>query len=1133
MSEFQERYLKLNPDQKKAVDHIDGPLLVVAGPGTGKTEILGLRIANILDKTGVPPGSVLCLTFTNSASFNMRKRLAGLIGQDAYKVPIHTFHSFGVEVIASYPEFFYGGTRFYPVDDLTQMEIVEGLIRELPYDNPLTSSHPEGGYNYLESVIGAIGHLKKAGLTPGDFRKILEFNDASYDLLNPHIDAVFTPRVSKAMAAGIENLLAALGGQGDDTPVPGVTSIVQVLRDSLTNALEEFRQIGKTNVFTEWKDGYTDRNDDGRRVVWGTAQAERLRALSDLYERYQARMYEKRYYDYDDMILRAIEAVEKNRRLALTLQDRYEYILVDEFQDTNGAQMKLLRLAAGEGENGAGPNVMAVGDDDQAIYKFQGAELSNVLGFKEAYPDARIITITSNYRSTPDVLELAGYVIKEAQSRLINFIEGLDKKITAANASVPPGKIASYAFPTCIHEYCFTAKEIKRLIKADKSPGDIAVIARRHSDLAEIARHLSAEGVPLKYERSNNVLDEPHVRQLIQMSRFVGTLGRKNKDAADEILPEILSYPFWGLHRMTVWGISRRAAGAENQDGVRTRPKLWLDVMLEHEDPRVREIADFLIYVSVASQNATLERVLDLLMGADPAQAADDEDEETDVPVRAAGGRFVSPFKEHYFGPEKLKENSLEYARFLPCLRTFVGALRDYRKTEVLGIDDLAAFVGLHEKNDMPVVDNSLFLNAPDAVSLLTAHKAKGLEFDTVFILSCQDAIWAGRGQGSNLPFPLNLPITPAGDDTDDRLRLFYVATTRAKSNLYLTSYEYKDNGDESARLGFITPPAGDGKEEAGLRAALSTDGQTAGDGLPGDAEILESDWRSYHTLPLVHDERSVFEPLLENYKLSVTHMNNFLNVRDGGPQLFFEQNLLRFPQAKSAPGSYGSAVHRVMQEIYLHVKSNGGTAPTLETILARFEEELRAERLSEKDHGDYSKRGRDNLEIFLGKKLAGFLPAHLSEVNFRDQGVVIDGAAELTGKIDKMVLSGGGEITVYDFKTGKAKPNWKGKGQYEPVQMHQYRMQLLFYKILVEHSRDYGGKYTVNRGVLEFVEHANGELIDLPLDIDREEYERTLKLASIVYNKIRNLDFRDVGGYSRDLKGVLKFEDDLLEGKV
>jgi len=812
MSEFERRYAKLNPEQKKAVDHIEGPLLVVAGPGTGKTEILGLRTVNILRKTGVPPGGILCLTFTNAAAYNMRKRLSELIGQDAYRLSIHTFHSFGVEIIGGYPEYFYGGARFYPLDDVTRIEIFEDLFSVLPHDNKLSSIDPEGKYTFLETATRAIGELKKAGLSPDDFRQVINRNEEAFGILNPLIDRVFSGRVSKQTASDIEQVIAELAAGDTGSPSPGVFSVLHVLRDSLSGLLSELG-AGTNTPASEWKRKHTEKAADGSRIHKSSGHTEKLLALADLYENYEKRIHAMMYYDYDDMILQTIEAIENNPGLAQRIRDRYEYILVDEFQDTNGAQMKLLRLVAGDGEGGKGPNVMAVGDDDQSIYKFQGAELANILEFTDAYPDAEIITITSNYRSTKDVLDIAGYVIQGAENRLVKRVSGLDKRISPANGEIASGEIISLSLPSRLHEYHFVASEIKRLVDAGKNPDDIAVIARRHDDLSELARVLSSLGVPLTYERFNDVLDEPHVRQLIRMTEFAASLGRKNKEDADDLLPEILSYPFWGLGRKTVWGISREAARGR---------RYWLDVMAEHEDRHVRDIADFFIYVGEVSRYDTLERVLDLLMGADPAQAPDDEEDE---PGEAESGRFLSPFKEYYFGEKRLRENKLEYTRFLSCLRTFVEALREYKKASVIGVDDLAAFVALHRKNKVPLIDNSVFLNAGTAVSLLTAHGAKGLEFDTVFILSCQQDVWAGGGRGSNLQFPPNLPIAPAGDDIDDKLRLFYVALTRAKRSLYLTSHETKDSGKETSRLGFITPPPIDEAGGERLRAMLTCSG--------------------------------------------------------------------------------------------------------------------------------------------------------------------------------------------------------------------------------------------------------------------------------------------------------------------
>jgi len=295
--------------------------------------------------------------------------------------------------------------------------------------------------------------------------------------------------------------------------------------------------------------------------------------------------------------------------------------------------------------------------------------------------------------------------------------------------------------------------------------------------------------------------------------------------------------------------------------------------------------------------------------------------------------------------------------------------------------------------------------------------------------------------------------------------------------------------------------------------------------------EVLNASWESYHAPPVVHDERAVLESLLENYKLSVTHLNNYLYVIKGGPRLFLEQNLLRFPQSKTVAGSYGSAVHRTMEAIYKHIKS-GKDAPSLETVLDLYDNELDYERLGENDFEDCSKKGRDELSVFYRKKIDEFKPSHFSEVDFHDQGVVV-GGAHLTGKIDKMVPRSGNEISVHDFKTGKPKKDWKSSDYYEKIQLHQYRRQLVFYKALVEHSKQFGGKYKVNRGVLEFVQPDKDELFDLTAEIDGEEYELTTALAKIVFDKIINLDFPDVSGYKDDVSGIQAFERDLLDGKV
>ncbi|MEN9604993.1 MAG: DNA-dependent ATPase and helicase, partial [Candidatus Parcubacteria bacterium] len=167
---FETAYKRLNPAQKKAVDTIDGPVLVVAGPGSGKTQVLTLRVAKILQETDMRPSNILCLTFTDSASHNMRERLTTFMADDAYRVSIHTFHNLCTSIINNNPEFFYHGATLRAADDVTKYSVVESIIESMPHDARLRSYHPDQGYTYLRDVQAVLSHIKKAGLTPQDFQ---------------------------------------------------------------------------------------------------------------------------------------------------------------------------------------------------------------------------------------------------------------------------------------------------------------------------------------------------------------------------------------------------------------------------------------------------------------------------------------------------------------------------------------------------------------------------------------------------------------------------------------------------------------------------------------------------------------------------------------------------------------------------------------------------------------------------------------------------------------------------------------------------------------------------------------------------------------------------------------------------
>jgi DNA helicase-2/ATP-dependent DNA helicase PcrA len=1106
---FEKSYRKLNPEQKRAVDTIDGPVLVIAGPGSGKTQILSLRVANILKQTDSRPANILCLTFTDSAAANMRERLASMIGHQAYRVSINTFHSFCTDVIGKFPEHFYDGASFMPADDLTRLEVLEEIFKDLPHDNPLRKEHPEQGFIFLEPSMHAISQLKKAGLTPKEFLAIVEHNDNAITSIRKCIERVFESRVSMKILPEVRSCAESIRNhKANKFPVEHMRPLHEVVADSLNRAITESEQNESTGPLTAWKQQWIKKNDEGTLAFKDGLYGEKMRALAGIYNVYTEKMHERGYFDFDDMLLDVIQAVEKHKTLRSELQEQYHFVLVDEFQDTNDAQLRLLRLIANAEVNEDKPNIMAVGDDDQAIYKFQGAEVSNMLNFQKLFGDPAIIVLKNNYRSTQDILNVARHMIVQGNERLEKLLPELTKELVASGA-MEEGTIESRNFPSSIHQYAWLAKNIKARIDAGTLASDIAVISRAHKVLVELVPFLHEAGIPVSYERQQNVFEEPHITQLILMARFIASIASKQQPEADEFLPEIMSFPFWQISRKTIWEISVEAY--KNR-------KLWLEIMLDHPDLNVKAVAVFLLELSGKATHEPLEKMLDYMIGSHiELQAADDDGDEPVVPAFDA---YISPFKTFYFSKEKFANNRVEYLMFLSSLRAFVEALREYKKGKRLNIHDLVAFVDLHTKHGILVTDQSPFASSVDAVHLLSAHKAKGLEFDTVFVVSCQEEIWASRGRSSILPFPMNLPIAPAGDTDDDHLRLFYVALTRAKRHLVMTSYEINDKGKNSSRFGFLATPGNESLTEF-LTPKQHDDAE-----LPEAHHLLTSAWEAYNRPPFVYDEEILLKKLVEEYQMSVTHLNNFLDVTRGGPRVFLEQNLLLFPHAKIPSGAYGTAMHGTLERMYGYVRAEG-KKPTLAKVIQWFDEGLSAERLGDSDFKLYRKQGEAALTVYFEAKKNELDPGCLIEVNFKNQGVKI-GDAHLAGKIDKMTKNSDGTYTVTDFKTGRAFDGWEGKSPNDKVKMYRYRRQLLFYKILVENSRDFEHS-TVSKGVLEFLEPSKGKIIDLELLIEDGEVARLKNLIEAVYTKIRNLDFPDTTKYLQDCAGIEAFEEDLL----
>ncbi len=1124
MNNFESRYQKLNEKQREAVDSIEGPLLVVAGPGSGKTELLSLRAANILKETQVSPGNILLLTFTENGAKNMRERLVGLIGEAGYRVAIYTFHAFAGDVMSKYGEYFFEGATFRPATEIEKINIVEKILESLPKENPLASKHTEMGFTYLKDIFVCISALKKGNLSGEEFKEKIKKNTSEYEEINTKLSEYFFEIAGKSKMEILRETYLKIYSELKDLSQnenETATFLLNIL--SLEISLTE--NTGKANNLTAWKNKYFTKDESGDSFILKDSRKEKIErwfAFEDIYEKYNQKMNEAGLYDFDDMIFKVGRELDKNIGLRNELEERYQYIMIDEFQDTSDSQFNLILNLTKSEINEGRANIMAVGDDDQAIFKFQGAELDNITKFRKSYRDVKVITLDKNYRSTQNILDEARNLIVKIEDRLETRFPDINKKIKAENENLikaHKGEIIEKTFDNIYSEFDFVAKEIDSLLKNGVKPEEISVISRTHANLKQLALILNEYKIPYSYEKEENVFDKEIIKEIITLVEFAES-GLEN--IREDLLPEILTYKFWNIPRIEVWKIAEKVRAREIKRGeagerIYIKPS-WMETMLESENQEIKEMAKFLIELATDAKSLPLLHLIDKIIGTREWEVDSDYDDSLQKEDKKIN--YLSPFREYYFGQRNFDHNKPEYLDFLFSLRTFIGSLREYKGGEILYAKDLKEFVNIYENNSyLSLSTISPFATSEKAIILQTAHKSKGLEYEYVFILNSDEDEWNGRAIPNKIGMPINMPLLPLSDDISDRVRLYYVAMTRAKHTLYMTN-----NKDKFSML--LSEKIIKKEEEKEISEKL------VNSLFIKEGEIF------------LEDEKVLLKRILENYKMPVTHLINFLNIERVGPEKFLEQNLLRFPQAMSPTSIYGSAMHEALQNYYLYKKKYDKN-PDFDRVINFYRNALNKGALDKIQYEKYYNFGVKNLETFIEylekKEEIGKIEV---EVNFANEGVMIKNVPA-TGKIDKLVIEGG-SAKVIDFKTGKSIASWeKQKSDYEKIKVHFFKYQLAYYALLLKNSRSYE-KYNFDTGTIEFLEvNTKNEIESLKLENDKEFLElieRVEKLANIVYEKIMNLDFPDTSKYKMKidgeeknvkLKDILAFEDDLLEGKI
>ncbi len=1053
---FGELYQQLNDEQRQAVDKIEGVVMVLAGPGTGKTQVLAMRVANILRQTQMDPGNILCLTFTESAAVAMRQRLIDIIGEAAYYVRISTFHAFCNDVIREWPEKFApGGGKGQALSDMERVELFRSLLDRLPGTSQLK---PFGNtYLYLRDVIENVKRLKQEGLSSDEFRAVLEktekFMSGGEEILGSFFTTKTSERTDEAcgkMYRWLEDTARKLKAEALWLPMKKKYEKYLGLR----GAAETKRDEGKLRTVLK---------NDWRRIFNGMKnQLPKQKDLWKIYEDYQWELAERGRYDYEDMVMMVMDKFEDDEDLLAHYQERWQYILVDEYQDTNGAQNEVVRLLGSFYPN---PNVFVVGDDKQSIFRFQGASMENLLSMYEQYRGyVKVITLKDNYRSQQTVLGAAASVIANNTGLLTEYIPEATIELEGKSGR-KSALLERLEFDTEEDELYGVARKIKRLIEAGARPDEIAVLYRFNKDGEDLLELMLRMEIPVRLEVGEDVLQDVKIRQLLDL------LGYLADEQKEERLASILQYDFLGLAALDVLKALYFAGGSSLAKALPGKQRGGLLTVISREG-LLRE-------AGVEDTKPFLELVKKLAQW------------------RAGEKNFTL---QYFFGVVLNESGFLDYvlkdSNRLPLLNKvstiFNEIKRMSRNGESLGVKDFVARVGLLRDNGVALTAEP-WQSKREAVRLMTVHKAKGLEFEQVFLIKLTDHHWGNIRNRNRVPLPAGMvkfdPIQEQENNGDER-RLFYVALTRAKQQVYLSSARYGSRGQELVPAVFVREigrqhmkevDTAEREEEAveRLKTAL------APVRLSADGDIR--DW--------LHEK-------LEGYVMSVTHLNNYLEC----PRLFYYRNLLRVPAAKTKHMAFGTAVHGALRDLFVRFNEKGRW-PSEKYLIDRFGYYLSGEDLTDREREDSAQFGKKILGDYYRFYKGSFKPAVLVEYDFRSHHVRL-GNLTITGKLDKVELLGGKRVNVVDYKTGNpdnAARHLRDEGG--------YRRQLVFYKLLGDLSPRFA--YEVVSGEIDFVQPSKrtGRLVRKKFAIGDEEVEKLKEAVEQVEREIRELKFLDSGG--------------------
>lgn len=900
----------LNDSQRKAATHGEGPLLIVAGAGTGKTTVVTQRIAWLVMEKKLPTDSILALTFTEKSAAEMEERVDVLLPYGYVDLWISTFHSFCERILKDNALEIGLPPDFKLLNETDQVMLVRQNLEafDLNYYRPL--GNPT---KFVQALIKHFSRAKDENVMPDEYIEYAQ----SAQLDRGDIDY-------------------AKKKDADD---------------------EEF------------------------------TEEQRMQEVANAYHVYQQLLLDNSALDFGDLILYTIKLFKTRPRVLKKYQGQFKYILVDEFQDTNYAQYELVKLLAGKKQN-----ITVVGDDDQSIYKFRGAAISNILEFKKDYPTSTEVVLTENYRTVQNILDLSYKFIKQNDPNRLEYqlSKGkIDPKGAPLKTKVSKklkstregdGPLNHMAFTSHLEEASGVAKKIVEIKKENKKLqwGDFAILIRANAHANEFIAALSRLEIPYQYLASRGLYAQPEVMDVLAYLRM---LDNYHESPA---LWRVLSFRHWNLpiqDLMTVSGYARRKSLSLFEALRKARVIQGVGTKFVHATEKI------LAMIETHTQLAKTKSVLPVAL-----QFMKDSGYLKDMTTKDS--------------PENL-ERIVHLNQFFRMIETF----------ETTNDDDsvknfLHEFAEIQEAGDEGSM-NQPWEEGPDAVKIMTIHGAKGLEFPYVFLVSLVDKRFPTieRKEQIELPDALIKEIIPEGDiHLQEERRLFYVGMTRSRDGLFLTSAE--DYGGTRKKkpsrflveLGFV--------EKAGASEKIDPTER-----LQPPSPVEQQEIKDLSFLQKAIPARASF-----------TQLRAFQTC----PKQYKYAHILRLPIEGRYTFSFGKSIHNTLFDFFKRIRESGGTEqtdlfdtkqkkqviPSVDELVGIYEQQWIDDWYLSKEHADeYFVKGKKILRDFYESHNGTFpVPSHL-EQPFH----IKLGEHTFKGVIDRIDPAGEkNKVEIIDYKTGQ-----------------------------------------------------------------------------------------------------------------